>query len=74
MGTVIMHSVVSVDGFIADANGGVGPLHEWYFSGDVPIVVGGDEEYDHSGAMTASRSRVRRRTTSGRRGSRSARL
>jgi dihydrofolate reductase len=50
VGTVIMHSVVSVDGFIADEKGEVGPLHEWYFSGDVPIVVGGDEQYDHSGA------------------------
>ncbi|MFE4858426.1 dihydrofolate reductase family protein [Streptomyces sp. NPDC056670] len=50
MGTVIMHSVVSVDGFIADERGEVGPLHEWYFSGDVPITVGGDDQYDHSGA------------------------
>jgi dihydrofolate reductase len=50
VGTVIMHSVVSVDGFIADEKGEVGPLHEWYFSGDVPIAVGGDDQYDHSGA------------------------
>ncbi|MEU0941406.1 dihydrofolate reductase family protein [Streptomyces canus] len=49
MGAVIMHSVVSVDGFIADEKGDVGSLFEWYFSGDVPIVMGGDEEYDHSG-------------------------
>ena len=50
MGTVIMHSVVSVDGFIADENDDVGPLHDWYFSGDIPITEGGDEKYDHSGA------------------------
>ncbi|MGW3288587.1 dihydrofolate reductase family protein [Streptomyces sp. NPDC001002] len=50
MGTVIMQSVVSVDGFIADDKGEVGSLHEWYFSGDVPIVVGADEQYDHSGS------------------------
>ncbi|WP_030948128.1 dihydrofolate reductase family protein [Streptomyces sp. NRRL S-646] len=50
MGAVIMHSVVSVDGYIADEKGEVGPLHDWYFSGDVPIVVGGGEQYDHSGA------------------------
>ncbi|MEU9396507.1 dihydrofolate reductase family protein [Streptomyces sp. NPDC048324] len=56
MGTVIMHSVVSVNGFIADDNGDVGPLHEWYFSGDVPITVGGDEPADHSAA--ASRIKV----------------
>ncbi len=50
MGTVIMHSVVSVDGFIADENDDVGPLHEWYFSGDTPVTEGGDRHYDHSGA------------------------
>ncbi|WP_431924093.1 dihydrofolate reductase family protein [Nonomuraea jabiensis] len=49
MGTVIMHNVVSVDGFIADENDGVGPLHDWYFNGDVPITGGGDRQYDHSG-------------------------
>ncbi|WP_419996803.1 dihydrofolate reductase family protein [Streptomyces boninensis] len=38
MGTVIMHNVVSADGFIADANDDVGPLHDWYFSGDTPIT------------------------------------
>ncbi|MEQ7006286.1 dihydrofolate reductase family protein [Actinopolymorpha sp. B17G11] len=50
MGTVIMHSVVSVDGFIADENDDVGPLHEWYFNGDTPITESGDQQYDHSGA------------------------
>jgi dihydrofolate reductase len=35
-----MHNVVSVDGFIADEHDDVGPLHEWYFSGDTPIVDG----------------------------------
>jgi dihydrofolate reductase len=50
MGTVIMHNVVSVDGFIADENDGVGPLHDWYFSGDIPIIEDGDRQYDHSGA------------------------
>jgi hypothetical protein len=33
-----MHNVVSVDGFIADENDDVGPLHEWYFNGDTPIT------------------------------------
>ncbi len=50
MGTVIMHNVVSVDGFIADGKDDVGPLHDWYFSGDTPITERGDEEFDHSGA------------------------
>ena len=54
MGTVLMHNVVSVDGFIADENDGVGPLHEWYFSGDTPITEGPDGgggsgwQFDHS--------------------------
>ncbi len=49
MGTVIMHNVVSVDGFIADDNDDVGPLHDWYFSGDTPITGSSDQPYDHSG-------------------------
>jgi dihydrofolate reductase len=41
MSTVVTHAVVSVDGFIADTNDEVGPLFDWYFNGDVPIVEGG---------------------------------
>ncbi|MBD0735168.1 dihydrofolate reductase family protein [Streptomyces sp. CBMA29] len=55
MGTVIMHNVVSVDGFIADSNDEVGPLHEWYFSGDTPITPADDQQYDHSATGTAFR-------------------
>jgi hypothetical protein len=47
MGTVTMHSVVSADGFIADGNDGVGPLHDWYFSRTSRLrhqaVRGGDQ-------------------------------
>ena len=51
MGTVIMHNVVSVDGFIADEDDDVGPLHDWYFSGDTPVTEGSDQQpYDHSGS------------------------
>jgi dihydrofolate reductase len=49
LGTVVMHNVVSVDGFIADLNDDPGPLHEWYFSGDTPITDAGDQGFDHSG-------------------------
>jgi dihydrofolate reductase len=45
-----MQNVVSVDGFIADKNDGVGPLHEWYFSGDTPVTETDEEGFDHSGA------------------------
>ncbi|BCK56976.1 dihydrofolate reductase family protein [Nocardia wallacei] len=58
MGTVIMHSVVSLDGFIADENDDVGPLHDWYFSGDTPIVERDERQFDHSG--TGSGFRVSR--------------
>jgi dihydrofolate reductase len=38
MSTVVMHAVASVDGYIADENDEVGPLFDWYFNGDQPIV------------------------------------
>ena len=38
MATVIMHAVTSVDGFIADEHDQVGPLFDWYFQGDLPIL------------------------------------
>jgi dihydrofolate reductase len=37
MSTVMMHAVVSVDGFIADGSDDVGPLFDWYGNGDVPL-------------------------------------
>lgn len=41
MTTVVMHAVVSVDGYIADEHDDVGPLFEWYFNGETEIVAGG---------------------------------
>jgi len=55
VGTVIMHNVVSVDGFIADRNDDVGPLHELYFSGDTPLTGSTDEGFDHSGSGSGFR-------------------
>lgn len=40
MSTVIMHAVVSVDGFIADDTDEVGPLFDWYRNGEVPVTEG----------------------------------
>jgi dihydrofolate reductase len=37
-----MHHVVSVDGFIADKNDDVGPLHDWYTNGDTPVTATDD--------------------------------
>ena len=41
MGTVVMHNVVSVDGYIADEADDVGPLFEWYSNGDTALGEGG---------------------------------
>jgi dihydrofolate reductase len=46
VGTVVMYSSVSVDGFIADENDQPGPLFDWLLSGDVPL--------DESGALKVS--------------------
>ncbi|MCS7484200.1 dihydrofolate reductase family protein [Umezawaea endophytica] len=50
--------MVSVDGFIADEEDDVGPLHDWYFGGDTPITSDEDQGFDHSGS--GSRFRVSR--------------
>src|SRR3979411_1761926 len=42
MGTSYLHAVASLDGYIADELDDVGPLHDWYFNGDHPIV---DEDH-----------------------------
>ncbi|MFJ9390075.1 dihydrofolate reductase family protein [Nocardioides sp. NPDC101246] len=39
--TVVMHNVVSVDGFIADDHDDIGPLFDWYFNGDTPLTEEG---------------------------------
>jgi hypothetical protein len=62
MSTVLMHNVVSVDGYIADDNDDVGPLFEWYVNGDAELVDGGP-----------ARCARRRRTASGRAGTASGR-
>lgn len=44
-----LHAVASLDGYIADDNDDVGPLHDWYFNGDHPLVE--DDHADvHGGA------------------------
>ncbi len=37
MSTVVMHNVVSLDGFVADLDDDPGPLFDWYFNGDRPL-------------------------------------
>jgi len=47
VGVVVMHAVASMDGFIADEHDDVGPLFDWYFNGDQPIV---DEDLERQHA------------------------
>ena len=49
MSTVVMHNVVSVDGYIADENDEVGPLFDRYFNGDHPLVAGEMDELTPGG-------------------------
>jgi dihydrofolate reductase len=41
MGIVFSSFTSSLDGFIADADGQVGHLFDWYYSGDVPVELRG---------------------------------
>jgi dihydrofolate reductase len=45
MGNTIMGAVVSLDGYIADIKGDVGPLFDWYGNGDVGWKV--TEKHEH---------------------------
>ena len=37
MSTVVLHNVVSLDGFVAGPDDDPGPLFDWYFNGDQPL-------------------------------------
>jgi dihydrofolate reductase len=49
MGTTYTHAVASLDGYIADEHDDVGPLHDWYFNGDHPLVDEDDADV-HGGS------------------------
>ena len=55
MGNVVMHNVVSVDGFIADEDDQVGPLFEWYGNGEHTLA--GDRE-DTTGELKVSKASI----------------
>jgi hypothetical protein len=74
MGTVSAGAAMSLDGFIADPSGDVGPLFDWYFNGDVEFpTVGGRwvfktseasakhlrEIWNSAGALVVGRGEVR---------------
>jgi dihydrofolate reductase len=49
MGNTIMGAVVSLDGYIADIKGDVGPLFDWYGNGDVGWKFTEDQEHPAAG-------------------------
>jgi hypothetical protein len=57
VGTTYLHAVAPLDGYIADERDDVGPLHDWYFNGDRPLV---DEEHTdgHGTPFRVSRLRL----------------
>jgi dihydrofolate reductase len=58
MGTVVADMSVSLDGFIADPEDGVGPLFDWYDNGPVPFTFPGDGRAAH--VTEASAGHLRR--------------
>ena len=53
MGRVIVGATVSLDGFIADENDGVGPLFDWYGNGDVAITYSDPNRVFHVSEASA---------------------
>lgn len=62
MGRVLMGATVSVDGFIADEDDGVGPLFDWYGNGDVVVTLG---DPDRAFRVSAASARYVRGAWSG---------
>jgi len=54
VGRVIMAASVSLDGFIADVDDGVGGLFDWYGNGDIAVTMGDAERVFHVSEASAS--------------------
>ena len=57
MGTVVADMTMSVDGFIADPDDGVGPLFDWYDEGEVEYVFPGNGMQAHVSEASAGHLR-----------------
>ena len=53
MGAVIVNAAVSLDGYIADNSGGVGPLFDYYGNGHIAITLGDPDRVFHVTPATA---------------------
>jgi dihydrofolate reductase len=58
MATVISQASMSLDGFIADPSGGVGPLFDWYFNGDVEFTGADPDRVFRTSAASADYTRA----------------
>jgi dihydrofolate reductase len=58
MGKVITGATMSLDGFIADPSGGVGPLFDWYFNGDVEFTGADPDRVFRASAASADYTRA----------------
>ncbi|MET0187851.1 MAG: hypothetical protein ABW212_02560, partial [Pseudonocardia sediminis] len=54
MGIVSTHLSMSLDGFVADHDDGVGPLFDWYSNGDVAYAMPGQHGAAHTTMTRAS--------------------
>ena len=62
MSTAYLHAVASVDGYIADEDDDVGPLHTWSFNGDRATSAHHERrDADRSPKFLASQLRASRR-------------
>jgi dihydrofolate reductase len=53
MGLVVMQATMSLDGFIADVDDGVGPLFDWYGNGDVEFTGADPDRVFHVSRASA---------------------
>jgi dihydrofolate reductase len=58
MGRVVMGATMSLDGFIADPSGGVGPLFDWYGNGDVEFTGADPDRVFRTTAASADYTRA----------------
>jgi dihydrofolate reductase len=58
MGKVRTGATMSLDGFIADPSGGVGPLFDWYFNGDVEFTGADPDRVFRTSAASADYTRA----------------
>jgi hypothetical protein len=54
MGQVIASAAMSLDGFVADTEDGLGPLFDWYNNGDVAVTGADPDRVFHVTEATAS--------------------